>query len=119
MVTAILADVASRGDTAVAELSAKFDNWSPERFRLSEGEIASCVRTLTSGQLDDIKFAQAQVRNFAQAQRESIRDVEIETLPGVVLGHRNMRTRRIRPRRRCRSSSTPTCAACTFRVRAR
>ncbi|MGP8432408.1 histidinol dehydrogenase [Paraburkholderia fungorum] len=90
VVTGILADVASRGDAAVAELSAKFDNWSPESFRLSDEEIASCVRSLSSGQLDDIKFAQAQVRNFAQAQRDSIRDVEIETLPGVVLGHKNM-----------------------------
>jgi sulfopropanediol 3-dehydrogenase len=90
VVTGILGDVASRGDAAVAELSAKFDNWSPESFRLSEDEIARCVRTLSPGQLDDIRFAQAQVRNFAQAQRESIRDVEIETLPGVVLGHKNM-----------------------------
>ncbi|WP_239482658.1 histidinol dehydrogenase [Paraburkholderia sp. C35] len=90
VVTGILADVASRGDMAVAELSAKFDNWSPERFRLSEDEIASCVRSLSQGQLEDIKFAQAQVRNFAQAQRESIRDVEVETMPGVVLGHKNM-----------------------------
>jgi sulfopropanediol 3-dehydrogenase len=90
VVTGILADVGARGDAAVAELSKKFDNWSPESFRLSEDEIASCVRSLSQGQLDDIKFAQAQVRNFAQAQRESIRDVEVETLPGVVLGHKNM-----------------------------
>lgn len=90
VVTGILADVGARGDAAVAELSKKFDNWSPESFRLSEDEIASCVRSLSQGQLDDIKFAQTQVRNFAQAQRESIRDVEVETLPGVVLGHKNM-----------------------------
>ncbi|MFL9914785.1 histidinol dehydrogenase [Paraburkholderia fungorum] len=90
VVTGILADVGARGDAAVAELSKKFDNWSPESFRLSEDEIASCVRSLSQGQLDDIKFAQAQVRNFAQAQRESISDVEVETLPGVVLGHKNM-----------------------------
>ncbi|NIE63611.1 histidinol dehydrogenase [Burkholderia sp. Ax-1719] len=89
-VTGILADVAARGDAAVRELSEKFDNWSPERFRLSEDEIAACVRSLSQGQLEDIKFAQAQVRNFAQAQRESIRDIEVETLPGVVLGHKNM-----------------------------
>jgi histidinol dehydrogenase len=88
-VTGILADVTARGDEAVRELSAKFDNWSPERFRLSD-EIAAAVRSLSQGQLDDIKFAQAQVRNFAQAQRESIRDIEVETLPGVVLGHKNM-----------------------------
>ncbi|AJW99532.1 histidinol dehydrogenase [Burkholderia gladioli pv. gladioli] len=90
VVSGILADVAARGDAAVVELSKKFDNWSPDSFRLSEDEIASCVRSLSQGQLDDIRFAQAQVRNFAQAQRESIRDIEVETLPGVVLGHRNM-----------------------------
>ncbi|HEX7913702.1 MAG TPA: histidinol dehydrogenase [Paraburkholderia sp.] len=89
-VTEILADVAKRGDAAVAELSKKFDNWSPESFRLSESEIAGCVGALSQGQLDDIKFAQTQVRNFAQAQREALRDVEVETLPGVVLGHKNM-----------------------------
>ncbi|WP_322012710.1 histidinol dehydrogenase [Paraburkholderia sp. J12] len=89
-VTNILADVAARGDAAVAELSRKFDNWSPASFRLSQDEIAACVRALSPGQLDDIKFAQAQVRNFAQVQREAIRDVEVETLPGVVLGHKNM-----------------------------
>ncbi|CAN7630797.1 MULTISPECIES: histidinol dehydrogenase [unclassified Caballeronia] len=90
VVTGILADVDARGDAAVVELSKKFDNWSPASFRLSEDEIARCVSSLSEGQLNDIKFAQAQVRNFAQAQRESIRDVEVETLPGVVLGHKNM-----------------------------
>lgn len=89
-VTGILADVAERGDVAVAELSRKFDNWSPESFRLSQDEIAACMRTLSAGQLDDIKFAQTQVRNFARVQRQAIRDVEVETLPGVVLGHKNM-----------------------------
>ncbi|WP_109478155.1 histidinol dehydrogenase [Paraburkholderia sp. C35] len=89
-VTGILSDIASRGDEAVTELSRKFDNWSPESFRLTEDEIGACVRSLSAGQLDDIKFAQAQVRNFAQAQRDSIRDIEVETLPGVVLGHKNM-----------------------------
>jgi sulfopropanediol 3-dehydrogenase len=89
-VTEILADVAKRGDAAVRELSKRFDNWSPESLRLSDDEIAACVRSLSPGQLEDIKFAQAQVRNFAQAQREAIRDVEVETLPGVVLGHKNM-----------------------------
>ncbi|SAL76190.1 histidinol dehydrogenase [Caballeronia telluris] len=90
VVTGILADVAKRGDEAVAALSQKFDNWSPERFRLSEEEIGACVRSLSQGQLDDIKFAQAQVRNFAKAQRDSIHDIEVETMPGVVLGHKNM-----------------------------
>src|SRR5580698_3972363 len=63
-VTGILSDVAKRGDEAVAELSQKFDNWSPESFRLSHDEIAACVRSLSAGQLEDIKFAQAQVRRF-------------------------------------------------------
>ncbi|MDR3095711.1 MAG: histidinol dehydrogenase [Paraburkholderia sp.] len=90
IVTGILEDVAKRGDEAVRALSKQFDNWAPERFRLSDDEIAACVRALSQGQLDDIKFAQTQVRNFAQAQRDSIRDIEIETLPGVVLGHKNL-----------------------------
>jgi sulfopropanediol 3-dehydrogenase len=89
-VSAILDDVGSRGDTAVREYSTKFDSWSPPSFRLSEDEIAACVRTLSAGQRSDIKFAQAQVRNFAKIQRDSMRDVEVETLPGVVLGHKNM-----------------------------
>ncbi|WP_269502174.1 histidinol dehydrogenase [Burkholderia sp. IMCC1007] len=90
VVTGILADVTRRGDVAVAELSKRFDDWSPASFRLSDDEIAACVRSLSPGELDDVKFAQAQVRNFAQAQRDSMHDVEIETLPGVVLGHKNM-----------------------------
>ncbi|MDP9157737.1 MAG: histidinol dehydrogenase [Pseudomonadota bacterium] len=89
-VTGILDDIAARGDTAVREMSKKFDDWSPQSFRLSQAEIESCMSALSKGQLDDIRFAQAQVRNFAQAQREAIRDIEIETLPGVVLGHKNM-----------------------------
>jgi sulfopropanediol 3-dehydrogenase len=89
-VRSILDDVGARGDAAVSELSLKFDNWAPESFRLSHAEIETCVGALSDGQLDDIKFAQAQVRNFAQAQRKSIHDLEIETLPGVVLGHKNM-----------------------------
>jgi sulfopropanediol 3-dehydrogenase len=89
-VTAILGDIERRGDDAVRELSQKFDRWSPESFRLSEAEIQACVDSLTPGQLEDIKFAQAQVRHFAQIQRGALRDVEVETLPGVVLGHRNL-----------------------------
>jgi sulfopropanediol 3-dehydrogenase len=89
-VTGILDDVAQRGDAAVADLSKKFDHWAPESFRLSDAEIASCVSALSAGQLDDIKFAQTQIRKFAQAQRDAIRDVEIESLPGIVLGHKNM-----------------------------
>jgi sulfopropanediol 3-dehydrogenase len=89
-VVGILDDVAARGDAAVREMSKKFDDWSPESFRLSPDEIASCVAALSPGQLDDIQFAQAQVRNFARAQRASIQDIEIETLSGVILGHKNM-----------------------------
>jgi sulfopropanediol 3-dehydrogenase len=89
-VEAILDDIAARGTTAVREYSQKFDQWSPPLFRLSAGEIEDCVRALPSGTLDDIRFAQAQIRNFALAQRECLKDLEVETLPGVVLGHRNV-----------------------------
>ena len=86
----ILADIESRGDQAVREMSKKFDNWSPEAFRMSRGEIEDCVRQLPKQVVDDIKFAQEQIRNFAQIQRDALRDVEVETLPGVILGHRNI-----------------------------
>ena len=89
-VEAILDDIAARGATAVREYSQKFDQWSPPRFRLTAGEIEDCVRALPSGTLDDIRFAQAQIRNFALAQRACLKDLEVETLPGVVLGHRNV-----------------------------
>jgi sulfopropanediol 3-dehydrogenase len=89
-VEAILADVEARGDSAVRELSEKFDNWSPERFRLSEDEIQRAVSAVSKRDLEDIRFAQAQVRNFAQHQRDALMDIEVETIPGVVLGHRNI-----------------------------
>jgi sulfopropanediol 3-dehydrogenase len=89
-VEAILADIAARGGAAVREYSHKFDQWSPPQFRLTDDEIAACMRALPVSTLDDIKFAQAQIRNFALAQRDCLRDLEIETLPGVVLGHRNI-----------------------------
>lgn len=89
-VAAILDAVEARGDAAVAEYSAKFDDWQPERFRLSQAEIEACLRSLSPGERSDIEFAQAQVRRFAQIQRDSMHDVEVETLPGVVLGHKNM-----------------------------
>ena len=85
-----LADIAARGDAAVRELSQKFDNWSPESFLLSEREKQECIDQLTSQDLKDIEFAQAQVRNFARIQRESMKDVEVETMPGVVLGRKNI-----------------------------
>jgi len=86
----ILGDIAARGSAAVREYSAKFDQWSPPRFRLTADEIADCVRSIPSSTIDDIKFAQTQIRNFALAQRDCLKDLEIETLPGVVLGHRNL-----------------------------
>ncbi|HEY5930543.1 MAG TPA: histidinol dehydrogenase, partial [Burkholderiales bacterium] len=89
-VEGILADIETRGDQAVREMSKKFDNWSPEDFRMSKGEIEDCVRALPKQVIEDIKFAQAQIRNFAQIQRDALRDVEVETLPGVILGHRNI-----------------------------
>jgi sulfopropanediol 3-dehydrogenase len=89
-VETILANIASRGEAAVREYSEKFDTWSPPSFRLSGDEIAECVQALPQGVIDDIRFAQAQIRNFALAQRAALRDVEVETLPGVVLGHKNI-----------------------------
>jgi sulfopropanediol 3-dehydrogenase len=86
----ILADIEARGDAAVRELSQKFDKWDPAEFRLSKAEIEACVKSLPKQTIDDIKFAQEQVRNFAQIQRDALRDVEVETLPGVVLGHKNI-----------------------------
>jgi sulfopropanediol 3-dehydrogenase len=90
IVEATLADIERRGDAAVRELSIKFDNWDRADYRLSAAEIQDCIDSLSPQDLKDIEFAQAQVRNFAQIQRESMRDVEVETLPGVILGHRNI-----------------------------
>lgn len=89
-VEAILADVQERGDEAVRELSSKFDKWEPEAFRLSGEQIASAIDSLPRQVIDDIGYAQSQIRNFAQIQREALKDVEVETQPGVVLGHRNI-----------------------------
>jgi len=86
----ILADIEARGDEAVRELSQKFDNWNPKEFRLTRAQIDECVKSLPKQVVDDIKFAQQQIRNFAQIQRDALRDVEVETLPGVVLGHKNI-----------------------------
>ncbi len=86
----ILDDVARRGDGAVRELSARFDGWDREDYRLTTGEIEGCLAQLSSRDLEDITFAQEQVRNFARHQRGALRDLEVETLPGVVLGHRNI-----------------------------
>src|SRR4029077_14584034 len=94
-VEGIIADVRARGDAAVRELSERFDKWSPASFRLSEDEIAALVAQVSPQTIGDIKFAQAQIRNFAQSQRASLRDVEVETLPGVFLGHRHIPVGRV------------------------
>lgn len=91
----LLDDIDKRGDIAVRELSKRFDNWSPDEFRLSEKEIQSCIDRLDEQTIDDICFAQEQIRNFAQIQRDSMNDVEEETLPGVILGHRNIPMNRV------------------------
>jgi len=90
VVEAALADIAARGDAAVRDLSQKFDNYNPQKFRLSESEIEAAMNKVSNRDMEDIKFAQAQIRNFAEAQRASMTDVEVETLPGVILGHRNI-----------------------------
>ena len=89
-VEGILADIEERGDAAVRELSEKFDNWSPERFRLSDAEITAAVDRLPAQTIDDIRFAQAQIRKFAEIQKAALKDVEEETFPGVILGHKNI-----------------------------
>jgi sulfopropanediol 3-dehydrogenase len=86
----IIADVELRGDAAVREYSEKFDKWSPPSFRLSRDEIEACITSLAPQAFADIKFAQEQIRRFATIQRASLQDVEVETLPGVILGHRNI-----------------------------
>src|SRR6267154_2349851 len=89
-VEGILGEIKTRGDDAVRDLSEKFDKWSPTSFRLSAAEIEKAIGQVAKRDLEDIRFAQAQVRNFAQKQRESMKDLEVETLPGVILGHRHI-----------------------------
>ena len=90
IVEATLKDIEARGDTAVRELSEKFDGYTPDAFRLTQAQIDDLIGQLSERELEDIKFAQAQVRTFAQAQRDSMTDVEVETMPGVILGHKNI-----------------------------
>jgi sulfopropanediol 3-dehydrogenase len=89
-VEGILDDVKARGDAAIRDLSKQFDKWEPKSFRLSDADIEKAIGQVSKRDLDDIKFAQAQVRNFAQKQKDSMQDIEVETLPGVVLGHRHI-----------------------------
>jgi sulfopropanediol 3-dehydrogenase len=90
IVESILTDVEKRRDEAVRELSTKFDKWSPASFRLTEEQIQEIISKIPKETIEDIKWAQAQVRRFAQIQKSTIRDVEIETIPGVILGHKNV-----------------------------
>ena len=90
LVETTLKEIESRGDAAVRDLSEKFDKYSPPSFRLSQSEIDALMSKVSVRDMEDIKFAQAQVRNFSQAQRESMRDIEIETLPGIILGHKHI-----------------------------
>lgn len=90
IVEATLADIDARGDAAVRELSIKFDSWDRDSYALTDREKQDCLDQLSGQDLKDIEFAQAQVRNFAQIQRDCLKDVEVETLPGVVLGHKNV-----------------------------
>ena len=89
-VEATLADIQTRGDAAIRDLSEKFDNYSPANFRLSQSEIDAAMSKVSARDMDDIKFAQTQIRTFAEAQRASMTDIEVETMPGVFLGHKNI-----------------------------
>ncbi len=82
--------IEEKGDAAVREFSEKFDNYSPKSYKLSSAEIDSLIASVSERDMKDIKFAQEQVRNFAQAQRDSMQDIEVETMPGVILGHKNI-----------------------------
>ena len=89
-VEGIIKDIELRGDEAVREYSRKFDQWDPADFRLSQAEIEAARKSLSAREIEDIAFAQKQVRNFAQIQRDSMKDVEVETHPGVILGHKHL-----------------------------
>lgn len=94
-VEAVIADIRDRGDAAVREYSQRFDQWSPPAFRLTADEIAALVATLSEQVITDLRFAQAQIRRFAEHQRATLQDLEVETLPGVVLGHRHIPINRV------------------------
>ena len=82
--------IAEKGDEALREFSIKFDNYNPKSFKLSSAEIENLIKQVSKRDMEDIKFAQSQIRKFAQAQRDSMLDIEIETMPGVILGHKNI-----------------------------
>ena len=89
-VRTLIADIETRGETAVREMSRSFDSWEPEQFRLTGAQIQQTLDRVDPSTITDIEFAQSQIRNFAQAQLASLHDVEVETLPGVTLGHKNL-----------------------------
>jgi sulfopropanediol 3-dehydrogenase len=89
-VEGILSDIEARGDAAVRDLAVKFDGYAPPSFRLTASEIEAAMQKVSARDMEDIRFAQTQIRRFAEAQRASMTDVEVETLPGVILGHRNI-----------------------------
>lgn len=89
-VETIIEDIENNGDAAVAQYSEKFDKWNPQSFKLSKDDIAKCYEQVEDSVIEDIKWAQTQVRNFAQIQRDSMKDVEVETIPGVILGHKHI-----------------------------
>jgi sulfopropanediol 3-dehydrogenase len=89
-VEGILGDIEARGDAAIRDLSAKFDNYEATAFRLTPSEIGAAMQKVTTREMDDIRFAQTQIRRFAEAQKASMTDIEVETIPGVILGHRNI-----------------------------
>jgi sulfopropanediol 3-dehydrogenase len=90
VVADILEDIRLRGDVAVRELSVKFDNWNPPDFKMTPEQIEAVIATVDPQTIEDLKFAQAQIRNFAEIQKAALQDVEVETLPGVILGHKNI-----------------------------
>ncbi|WP_420628524.1 histidinol dehydrogenase [Candidatus Leptofilum sp.] len=90
IVAGILDDIRQRGDAAVRDLSIKFDKWDPPSFKLSDAKIQEIVASVDPQTIEDLKFAQTQIRNFAQHQKDALRDIEVETLPGVILGHKNL-----------------------------
>ena len=90
IVEGILADIEARGDAAVRDLSEKFDGYTPERFVLTGSEIEAAMSKVSTREMEDIRFAQTQIRRFAEAQRATMTDVEVETMPGVILGHKTI-----------------------------
>lgn len=89
-VSAVLKNIEENGDAEVRKLSEQFDKWSPEQFRLSDEQIQEIVASVPEQTINDIKFAQEQIRNFAEHQKAALQDIEVETLPGVFLGHKNI-----------------------------